>query len=102
MAQELDDDGLKGKINQKAGEAFTYLNEPQKALGYYRDSAASYDGIQNNLELAKDYQAAAKLMYELGNSAKARTLLNKAFKASIKADNYDLTQNIQAQIVALG
>ena len=102
LAQELDDDGLKGKINQKAGEAFSYLNEPQKALGYYRDSAASYDEIQNNLELAKDYQAAAKLMYELGNSAKARTLLNKAFKASIKADNFDLTQNIQAQIVALG
>ncbi|MBQ7450870.1 hypothetical protein IJS77_05570 [bacterium] len=102
LAQDLDDSSLKGKINQKAGETFSYLNEPQKALGYYRDSAASYDEIQNNQELAKDYQAAAKLMYELGNPAKARTLLNKAFKASVKADNYNLTQSIQAQIAALG
>ena len=57
--------------------------------------------MQNNLGLAKDYQAAALLMLDLGNSAKAKKLLNKAFKASLKADNYELTQQIQAKIAVL-
>ena len=83
MADDLNDSNLTGKINQKAGEAFAYMNEPRKALGYFKESAASFDSIQNNLELAKDYRAAANLMIELGNPAKARTLLNKAFKAGI-------------------
>ena len=101
LAGDLNDKNLQGKINQKAGDAFDYMNEPKQALDYYKTSAASYDEIANNLELAKDYQAAAKLMLELGNPAKAKTLLQKAFKASSKTDNQDLMQNIQAQIAVL-
>lgn len=101
LAGDLNDKNLQGKINQKAGDAFDYMNEPKQALDYYKTSAASYDEIANNLELAKDYQAAAKLMLELGNPAKAKTLLQKAFKASAKTDNQDLMQNIQAQIAVL-
>ena len=102
LAKDMGDKMLKGKINQKAGDAFSYMNEPQKALGYYRNSAESHNDVQNNLELAKDYQAAAKLMFELGNPHKAKTLLNKAFKASVKTNDKELTKNIQYQISALG
>ena len=102
LAKEMGDKTLKGKINQKAGDAFSYINEPQRALSYYRDSAESYNEIQNNSELAKDYQSAAKLMFELGNPHKARTLLNKAFRASIKTEDTELIKNIQNQISALG
>ena len=101
LANEIDDKTLIGKVNQKAGDAFSHLNEPRLALDYYKDSAASYDEIQNNLELAKDYQAAAKLMLDLGNPHKARTLLNKAYKAGIKADDTDLVKQIQSQIEIL-
>ena len=101
LADDLNDSNLTGKINQKAGEAFAYMNEPRKALGYFKESAASFDSIQNNLELAKDYKAAASLMLELGNPAKARTLLNKAFKAGILADDKELVQKIQAEIAIL-
>jgi len=102
LAQDMGDKTLKGKINQKAGDVFSYMNEPQKALGYYRNSAESHSEVQNNLELAKDYQAAAKLMFDLGNPHKAKTLLNKAFKSAVKTDDAELTQNIQYQISALG
>ena len=102
LAQDMDDKVLRGKINRKAGDAFSYLNEPRKALGFYKNSAEAHNDVQNNLDLAKDYQAAAKLMFELGNPKKAKTLLNKAFKASIKANDTDLTKNIQSQIAVLG
>lgn len=101
LADETGDKQISGKVNQKAGEAFSYMNEPQMALDYFKTSASSYDEVQNNLGLAKDYQAAALLMLDLGNSAKAKKLLNKAFKASLKADNYELTQQIQAKIAVL-
>ena len=102
LAKELEDKTLQGKINQKAGEAFSYLNEPQKALGYYKNSAKSFFETQNNLDLARDYQAAAKLMLELGNPHKAKTLLNKAFNASVKAGDSEIIRNIQSQIAAFG
>ena len=98
LADELNDKNLTGKISQKAGESFAYMNEPRKALGYYKDSAASFNSTQNNLELANDYRSAAKLMLELGNPAKARTLLNKAFRAGLMADDKELVQKIQAEI----
>ena len=101
LSDDLKDENLTGKINQKAGEAFTYMNEPRKALGYYRESAASFDSAQNNSELAKDYRSAAKLMLELGNPAKARTLLNKAFKAGVMANDNELVQKIQAEIAVI-
>ena len=101
LAQDIGDKSLIGKINQRAGEAFDYLNEPRTALSYYKDSASSYDEIQNNLGLARDYQAAAKLMYELGNTSKAKTLMYKAYKAGLKTDNQELIQNIQSQIAVL-
>ena len=102
LAKDMGDKTLKGKINQKAGEAFSYLNEPQKALSYYRNSAEAYNDVENNIELAKDYQLAAKLMLELGNPYKAKTLLNKAFKAGIKTEDEELIKNIQYQISAIG
>ncbi len=101
LADDVGDSALIGKINQKAGDSFTYLNEPKDALDYYKTSAASYDEIQNNLELAKDYQSAAQLMLDLGNPAKARKLLNKAYKASVKTENSDLIKQIQSQIEVL-
>ena len=101
LADDLEDKTLIGKINQKAGDSFSYLNEPKDALGYYKTSAASYNEIENNVELAKDYQSAAQLMLDLGNPAKARKLLNKAYKASIKTENTDLIKNIQSQIEVL-
>ena len=101
LAKELEDKNLSGKINQKAADTFVYLNEPKTALDFYKNSAAFYDEINENEELAKDYQAAARLMLELGNSSKARTLLNKAYKAGLKADNKDLVQSIQTEIAVL-
>ena len=101
LAQDIGDKNLEGKINQKAGNAFSYINEPYIALNYYKTSAASFDAIQNNLELAKDYQAAAKLMFELGNSQKAKSLLNKAYKVGVKTDDENLIKNIQSQIAVL-
>ena len=102
LAQDMDDKVLRGKISRKAGDAFSYLNEPRKALGFYKNSAEAHNAVQNNIDLAKDYQAAAKLMFELGNPHKAKTLLNKAFKASIKTNDTDLTKSIQTQIAVLG
>ena len=101
LAKEIKDEKLIGKINQNAGEAFVYLNEPKMALDYYKNSAASFDAINENKELAKDYQAAAKLMLELGNPAKARTLLNKAYKIGIKTEDTSLIKSIQAEISVL-
>ena len=102
LADDISDKTLLGKINQKAGDSFTYLNEPKSALDFYKNSAAAYNETQNNFELAKDYQSAAKLMLELGNPHKARTLLNKAYKAGLKTEDFDLVQMIQNQITALG
>ena len=101
LAKEVGNKNLSGKINQKAGEAFSSLGEPLTALSYYKDSAAFYNGSENNFDLAKDYQAAAQLMLDLGNKAKAKTLLNKAFKISLKTDNEELTKQIQSQIAVL-
>lgn len=101
LAKELEDKNLIGKVNQKAADTFVYLNEPKTALDFYKNSAAVYDEINENQELAKDYQAAAKLMLNLGNPAKARTLLNKAYKAGLKTDNKELIQQIQAEISVL-
>lgn len=101
LADEIGDKSLAGKINQKAGDSFSYMNEPKSALDYYKSSASIYDSVQNNLELARDYQSAAQLMLELGNPAKARKLLNKAYKAGLKTEDQDLILNIQTKIEAI-
>ena len=43
-------------------------------------STFHYQQTNSPMQIAKNYEAAAELMYKLGNSNKAKSLLSKAYK----------------------
>ena len=78
IAEETADNKLSGKVYKLSAGKMSGLNEPKLALDYYKQSSYHFDKINEDLELASNYTKSSALMLKLGNTNKAKTLLQKA------------------------
>ena len=101
VAEETKDKKVIGLISSKNGKNCERLNENAQALKYYTTSAKSFYDINDNVNLAKKYESAAKIMLNYGNKAKAKTLLSKAFVAASHTSDAKLKTQLAEQIAVL-
>lgn len=98
---ETNDSKVKGYVASKNARNCARLGENTRALGYYGKSSKEYSDISDNENLAKNYLAAAEIMLNYGNPAKARKLLGKAFVAVQSSGDFSLKQEITDKIAML-
>lgn len=101
MADETNDERVKGIINGRNARFCEKLDENARALNYYGVSSEAYSNTEDNESLAKNYQNAAEIMFGYGNSAKAKKLLSKAYIAAYKTDNDELKTEITHKLASL-
>ena len=84
VAQSAENPKVSGKIYREVAKDYSYLGENKKALEYLKRSTAAFAGSkiinETNEQIAQNYIEASKVMRELGNEAKAKSLLSKAFQ----------------------
>ena len=98
VVDETGDLRAKGRISSQNARSCEKLGETSRALNYYADSAKSYSILQDDENLAGNYLAAAEVMLNYGNPAKARKLLGKAYLAAQATDNLGLKQQISKKL----
>lgn len=101
MAQETQDNKTIGAIYSKSADISEKLDEDYKALQYYRESTRYYSKTDSVKNIIKNYKKAADIMLELGDTNKARTLLEKAYKKSHSLKDTDLRNEITTQLSLL-
>ncbi len=101
IADETNDNRVKGVIDGRNAKYCRKLDENARALNYYAASSQAFSSEDNNESLARNYRDAAEIMKGYGNTAKARSLLSKAYIAAYKTDNDELKTEITQQIAAL-
>ena len=98
VVDETGDAKAKGRISSQNARNCQRLGETSKALNYYANSAKSYLSIDDSENLAANYIAAADIMINYGNPAKAKKLLGKAYLAAQSSGNADLKQQVAEKI----
>ncbi|MBQ3640666.1 hypothetical protein II906_01870 [bacterium] len=98
IADETKNSRIKGFISAKNAQSCETLNEKARALNYHGKAAGAFNEEDDKENLARQYQAAAKIMMTYGNFAKAKSLLSKAFVAAQATDNMMLKSQISSQI----
>ena len=101
VADETQDEKVKGIIYSRNAKNCKRLNDKARALRLYGNSASAFSKTEDYENLAKNYRDAAEIMIQYGNRAKARTLLNKAYSAVQKTFNQDLQKEITKKIADL-
>lgn len=101
LAQETENDNLKGYVANNTGKAYQKFEEPEKALKSYSKAAKSYIDAETPLKTAQNYVAAADIMVEFNNLGKATNLLQKAQKYARQTDNINLMNEINTKISQL-
>ncbi len=86
-AKSADNPKVAGKIYREVAQDYTYLGENKKALECLKLSTAAFAGLndkgETNEQIAQNYIEASKVMRELGNEAKAKSLLSKALQYKV-------------------
>ncbi len=101
LAEETNDDKVKGYSYKHSSKISEYLEDDSKALQYLKLSTKSYNKVQDSKNVIDNYISAADIMTNLGNPAKARNLLNKAFLTAIDSDNTEILSQISGKIAKL-
>jgi len=101
LADETDDDNLKGYVASNTGRAYVKFDEPEKALKSYSKAAKSYTEAETPLKTAQNYLAAADIMVEFNNIHKASNLLKKAQTYANQTDDNKLLGEINTKISQL-
>ncbi len=101
IADETQDNKVRGIIASKSAKMCGKLGNNAKALNLYASSAQAFSQIDDNANLAKNYRAAADVMLQYGNSAKAKSLLSKAYAAAQNTDDNELKMQITMEIANL-
>lgn len=94
LVSQTEDSETKGYVSSNAAGAYTQFNKPTKAMKYYADAVKNYTDAKSQENLAENYKAAAELMLNLGNTAKAKVLLRKALNSADKARDAKLIDKI--------
>lgn len=98
IAKETNNNKVIGSVYQKSADMSERLDENPKALDFYRESTRYYSKTENLESVVKNYQSAANVMLKLGDKAKARTLLEKAFIKAQNIENPELTAQITTKL----
>ena len=101
IANETDDDNLKGFVATNTGRAYQKFDEPEKALKAYSNAVKNYTDAETPLKTAQNYVAAADLMVEFNNLKKATNLLQKAQKYATQTEDTNLMNEINTKISQL-
>ena len=98
VASSTENDKVKGAIWSRSGDALVMLNENVNALQDYKTSSQFYANTDADIKMAKNYEKAAQIMLNLGNSHKAKSLLETAQKIALKIDDIGYAQLLEQQL----
>lgn len=101
LAEETNDNKVKGYSYKKSSQISEYLEDDSKALQYLKLSTKAYTVAKEDKKVIDNYISAADIMMNVGNSTKARALLNKAFLTAIESDNTDILTTISNKIAKI-
>lgn len=77
------------------------LDENAAALNYYKESTRYYTQTDSAESIVKNYRSAAGIMLKLGETSKARTLLEKAYIKGQDLNDGELTGTIGKELLAI-
>lgn len=101
LVSQTDNSKTKGFVSSNIAGAYTTFNLPNKALKYYAHAVKNYTDARSKENIVENYKAAAELMLELKNPAKARVLLKKALSYSDQNTDVILIDEIQEMLKEL-
>jgi len=101
IADETDNDNLKGFVSSNTGRAYQKFDEPEKALKAYSRAVKNYSDAETPLKTAQNYLAAADVMVEFNKLNKASNLLQKAQKYARQTEDVNLMNEINTKISQL-
>ncbi len=103
IAKETNDNKIMGAIWSRSGDSLAVVDENINALKDYKESSQFYaqtDIAQTNIavKMAKNYEKAAQIMLKLGNTTKAKSLLQTAEKIALNIDDIGYASIIEQQL----
>ena len=101
LANETDNNKLKGYVSSNTGKAYVRFEEPEKALKSYSNAVKNYTDADSPQKAAQNYLAAADIMVEFNKLNKARTLLVKAQKQARQTEDVNLMNEINSRLQSL-
>ena len=102
ISTETKNNMFSGNIYKKTANKMTELNEPKTALDYYKNSSYYFDKTDDKTTLAQNYEKSSELMIQLGNRAKAKSLLKKAHNIYKQDNNAEAMFSIEKQLLKIG
>lgn len=94
LISQTSDSKTKGYVKSNTAGAYTHFNQPDTALKYYADAVKNYSDARSKENVAENYKAAAELMLDFKNPAKAKVLLRKALNHADKIKDMHLIDEI--------
>ena len=101
LAEQTDNSRVKGFVSSSLAGAYERFGEPQEALKSYSKAVKHYTDAEAPLKVAQNYNKAADIMVEYGNSAKAKSLLQKAQNYARQTDDVNLMNEINDKLSTL-
>lgn len=101
LADETENDNLKGYVASNTGRAYVKFDEPENALKSYSKAAKSYTDAETPQKTAQNYLAAADIMVGFNNIGKASNLLKKARGYASQTEDNELLNEINTKISQL-
>ncbi|MBR1425426.1 hypothetical protein IJ579_07690 [bacterium] len=98
IADETSNYNLRGYVASNAGKAHIKFEQPQEALVSFSSAVRDYTKAESPAKTAQNYIAAADIMVEYNNPAKAQKLLYKAQRYARQTDNINLMNEINTKI----
>lgn len=100
VSEQVDEKTL-ASVLSKTAQAYEYFQDNSNALSFYSQAVKGFKSIESNDKVARNYESASRVMLNLGNEAKAKSLLQKAHLAALKSNDTSLIQRIQKKIELL-
>jgi len=94
LVDQTRDSKTKGFVSSNTAGAYTRFNVPEKALKYYANAVKNYTVSNSQDNIVENYKAAAELMIDYKNPAKAKVLLKKALVRADKIKDAKLIDEI--------
>lgn len=98
IARETGSNKTMGSVWSRSADSMAMLNENISALQDYKESSQFYESTDSPLKMARNFEKASSVMLKLGNSKKARSLLEKAQNFALKADDIAYANKLDAQL----
>ena len=101
LAEETKNDKVKGYSYKSSSKVSEFFDDNAKALQYLKLSTKAYTNIQDDKNVIENYISAADIMINVGNSKKARALLDKAYLTAIDSENKAALSVISNKIASI-